>query len=681
MNHSARHWRLETDDDNIAWLSFDKADTSTNVLSREVLEELEAILEQLAGERPRGLVIQSAKTSGFIAGADVSEFTAIDTPTRALELIQRGQGIMDHIERLAFPTVALIHGYCLGGGLELALACRYRIAADEPNTRLGLPEVRLGIHPGFGGTVRSIRLLGAPAAMDLMLTGRTVSARAAKKIGLVDHAVPLRHLKHGARALIGKPPAPRRARRWQRWLGHRWLRPALARYLTHNVAKKAQRKHYPAPYALIDLWAQYGDRPERMLTEEANSVARLIIGDTARNLVRVFQLQNELKTHGRGSDFRARHVHVIGGGIMGGDIAVWCAAQGLRVTIQDQRIEALGAVLARAHKLFTERLKAPNLVQAAMDRLMPDVNGDGLARADVVIEAIFENAEAKQVLFRDIERKVKGGTILATNTSSIPLEVIGNSLATPARLVGLHFFNPVAKMPLIEVVAGPRTDAGVVTRASAFARQIDRLPLQVTSTPGFLVNRILMPYLMEAVLLESEGVSATEIDRAAVDFGMPMGPIELADTVGLDICLSVADILSQSLDSGNFTTGIPARLKNLVAAKHLGRKSGQGFYHYKKGKPVKARLPKGSAASADVTNRLILRLLNEAVACLREDVVDSADALDAGVIFGTGFAPFRGGPLHYLQQTGANQLLGTLRELEQRHGKRFTPDAGWTRLV
>ncbi len=681
MNFNARHWRLETDDDNIAWLYFDKADAGANVLSREVLEELDAILEQLAGERPRGLVILSAKTSGFIAGADVSEFTAIDTPTRALELIQRGQGIMDHIERLAFPTVALIHGYCLGGGLELALACRYRIAADEANTRLGLPEVRLGIHPGFGGTVRSIRLLGAPAAMDLMLTGRTVSARAAKKIGMVDHAVPLRHLKNGARSMIRKPPPPHRARRWQQWLDHRWLRPGLARFLKYNVAKKADRKHYPAPYALIDLWAQYGDRPERMLTEEANSVARLIIGDTARNLVRVFQLQNQLKTHGRGTDFKAKHVHVIGGGVMGGDIAAWCALQGLRVTIQDQRIEALGAVLSRAHKLFTERLKLQNLVQAAMDRLMPDVNGDGLMRADVIIEAIFENADAKQALFRDIERKVKGSAILATNTSSIPLEVIGNSLAAPARLVGLHFFNPVSKMPLIEVVAGPDTDAGVVNRASAFARQIDRLPLQVTSTPGFLVNRILMPYLMEAVVLESEGVPATEIDRAATDFGMPMGPIELADTVGLDICLSVADILSKGLSSNNFTTTIPERLKNLVAAQHLGRKSGQGFYRYKKGKPVKARLPRDREPSRDVANRLMLRLLNEAVACLRENVVDNSDALDAGVIFGTGFAPFRGGPLHYLDQAGANQLLATLRELEQRHGKRFAPDAGWTQLV
>ncbi|HHJ14484.1 MAG TPA: crotonase, partial [Gammaproteobacteria bacterium] len=519
MNEPARDLYTETDADGIAWLHFDRAGASTNVLSAAVLEALYEELLRLEQERPRGLVILSDKENGFIAGADVREFIRLHSRDEALAAIQRGQAVFDRLEALPFPTVALIHGFCLGGGLELALACRYRVARDDRGTRLGLPEVRLGIHPGFGGSVRSVPLLGPLRAMDLMLSGRSVDGRAARRMGLVDHALPERHLRRAARHMILNAPPPHRPSRLQLLGNHPWLRPLLARVLERQVAKKAPREHYPAPYALIDLWQHHADSPRGMMHAEAESVARLIVGPVAQNLIRVFGLQEKLKALGRSDRAKARHVHVVGAGIMGGDIAAWCALRGLHVTLQDQNAERIAPAVARAHKLFQRRLRRPRPVQEAMDRLMPDPRGLGVARADVVIEAIFEDADAKRALYAEIEPRLREDAVLATNTSSIPLEALRRNLQRPERLVGLHFFNPVAKMQLVEIVRDGNTDPVVVNRAIALARRIDRLPLPVTSTPGFLVNRILMPYLLEAVQLESEGVPAEEIDRQARAFG------------------------------------------------------------------------------------------------------------------------------------------------------------------
>ena len=669
---SYRNWRLETDADRIAWLYADKADSSTNVLSREVLEELHFIIDRITAERPQGLIILSAKDNGFIAGADVKEFTAIQDYDEALELITRGQSILDRIEKLPFPTVAMIHGFCLGGGMELALACRYRIAADDPRTRLGLPEVRLGIHPGFGGTMRLPPLVGAPLAMDLMLSGRTVEARRAQRMGLVDYAVPQRQLRRAALAILEEHPLPHQPGFWARMSNAGLVRPLLAAFLRKKTAEKAAPAHYPAPFALIDLWAEYGGDRERMVLEEGRSVARLLTGEAAQNLVRVFMLQERLKSLGRGGDFSPRRVHVIGAGVMGGDIAAWCALRGLQVTVQDRNHESLARVMKRAHDLFKKKLKQPRLVQAAMDRLLPDKSGMGLRRADVVIEAIFEDIDAKQGLYREIEPLIRPDALLATNTSSIPLETLSQALSRPERLVGVHFFNPVAQMQLVEVVSSPITAPEVAQKAAAFVRHIDRLPLPVKGTPGFLVNRVLMPYLLEAVALESEGVPAAVIDQAATQFGMPMGPILLADTVGLDICLHVAEILA-----GQLHGAVPERLRELVAAGRLGRKSGQGFYSYKGGKPDKAALGKEDKIAPEITDRLMFRYFNEAVACLREDVVADADLLDAGMIFGTGFAPFRGGPMHYIEMTGLPHGRQRLEELENTYGERFHPDPAW----
>lgn len=672
----SRHFRIERDEQQIAWLWFDVADSGANVLSSEVLEEFDEQLIGIAQTHPKGLVILSAKPSGFIAGADVKAFATLTSRAQAEALIRRAHDIFHRLEALSFPTVAAIHGFCLGGGLELSLACRYRVATTDPSTRIGFPEVRLGIFPGFGGTVRSINLIGHLKAMEIMLSARNLSGRAAKRIGLVDYAVPLRQLKNAARKLIEEQPPRHRPSAIQKLAGSGPIRPLLAPLLRRQVARQARREHYPAPYELIDHWRRTASRSGAMYDSEARRAGTLIAGQTAQNLIRVFLLQDRLKSQANRGAIDAHHVHVVGGGVMGGDIAAWCVLKGMRITLQDRAPEYLGRAVQRAHALFKRKLKDRYRVQDAHDRLIADHLGSGVAKADVVIEAIFEDIEAKRALFAEIEPRLKPGALLASNTSSIPLEVLSEQLADPRRLVGLHFFNPVAKMPLVEIVTQENNPAEVIAAASAFARNIGKLPLAVKSKPGFLVNRVLMPYLLEAVTLLEEGVEPRLIDQAALAFGMPMGPVELADTVGLDIALSVAEKLAALLHSQ-----VPEILRQKVADGKTGRKSGEGFYTWVKGKPNKLEAKADEQTQRQYADRMILRMINEAVACLREEVVADADLLDAGIIFGTGYAPFRGGPLHYVRQSGTAEILDKLRKLEYTYGERFAPDPGWELLA
>jgi 3-hydroxyacyl-CoA dehydrogenase/enoyl-CoA hydratase/3-hydroxybutyryl-CoA epimerase len=367
---------------------------------------------------------------------------------------------------------------------------------------------------------------------------------------------------------------------------------------------------------------------------------------------------------------------VVGAGVMGGDIAAWAALRGLNVTLQDRAPEFIAPALQRAHELFDKRLRDPAQNAAARARLRADVAGDGVAGADVVIEAIFENLEAKQALYAELEPRLKPGALLATNTSSLMLEPLASRLAHPERLVGLHFFNPVPQMPLIEIVHAARTDAAAVQAATAFARRLDKLPLPCRSAPGFMVNRVLTPYMQEAMLAAEEGVALAAIDAAAVSFGMPMGPIELVDVVGLDVAAHVGEIIAREL--GRAPPQLP-RLAELLAAKKFGRKSGQGFYSWRDGKPVKPQAT--TAAPPDLTDRLILIMVNECVACLREQVVADADLADAAVVFGSGFAPFRGGPLAYARERGVVAVESTLAQLAARYGPRFQPDRGWASLA
>ncbi len=668
-NTAQTDWRIERDADDIAWLCFDKAGASTNVLSGQVMLELGEQLGALAASPPRGLVIYSAKQSGFIAGADIKEFTALKTPQDAFQMIRRGQLVLEQLEKLPCSSVALINGFCLGGGLELALACRYRVGIDDDRLSLGLPEVKLGIHPGFGGTVRSTRLVGVTHAMSFMLNGRNVHAREALQMGLVDRLVTGDNAKQTARALLLNPPPVKSAPFGQKLLAFGPLRPFIAGMLTKQVASRVRRDHYPAPYAIIDLWKKYAGS-NAMYVQEAHSIARLMVHDTARNLVRVFLLQDRLKSLGRKSDLALKHVHVVGAGTMGGDIAAWCALRGFNVTLQDREERYVQPAIARAQKLFEKRLKGED-IRKATTRLKMDVAGDGARDADVVIEAIFEDVEAKQALYKALDAKMRSDAILATNTSSIRLEALRDVLKNPQRLVGLHFFNPVAKMPLVEVIHADDTPTDAIAKALAFTRHIDKLAVPVRSSPGFLVNRILMPYLMEAMLAADQGIPLEAIDQAALDYGMPMGPAELADTVGLDVCLSVSRVFARE-----FNKKIPDSLTTLVAAKKLGRKTGEGFYKYQDGKPLKDR-SRARQMPADLQDRLILPMLNETVAALRERIVADADLLDAGVIFGTGFAPFRGGPVNYIRAVGVADLKLRLEKLLQQHGQRFQADAGW----
>ena len=672
-------WVLTTDADGIAWLSFDKPGTSTNVLSRDTLVELDSHLRALAVKPPRGLVIRSAKSSGFIAGADVKEFVQLSSADQAFELVRAAQKILDNLEALPCPTVAIIHGFALGGGFELALACRYRVGVKGDKFSVGLPEVMLGIHPGFGGTVRAVRRAGMSTAMEMMLTGKTLRADKAYRAGFVDRLVYPADAEAAARELIIRQPRQRQPRLMDRVLSWPLVRGLVRNKLIAQVRAKARPEHYPSPYAIIDLWVKHGARGDAAYEAEARSIADLMVGDTSRNLVRVFLLQERMKGLGlKEPGGKARHsverVHVVGAGVMGGDIAAWCAQRGLNVTLQDRELKFIEPALKRAREGFEKRLRDATRAGELMARLTPDVAGDGVPGADVILEAIFENADAKHELFARVEPRMKGSAILATNTSSIMLEQLDDQLPDPGKLVGVHFFNPVSQLPLVEIVRGETTSEESVQKAIAFTRRIDKLPLPCKSSPGFLVNRVLVPYLYEAMFAAAEGIPIEVIDEAALRYGMPVGPVELADVVGLDVCKHVGDIVSGALNKQKPDT---SRLDALLAAKKLGRKSGEGFYVWKDGKAVKKPGPVAEPP-ADLEDRLILALANECAAVLREGIVEDADLIDAGCIFGSGFAPFRGGPLTYARQRGVDNVVARLREFSGKYGPRFNPDDGWS---
>ena len=671
------HWKADTDADGIVVLTLDRAGASVNAINRQVLDELAQIVERLSFEPPKGVVIRSGKASGFIAGADIHEFEDYEKQGTVLVNIENGQRVLQNLARLRCPTVAAIHGFCMGGGTELALACRYRIATRDPATRIGLPEVMLGIHPGWGGSARLPRLIGAPQALPLMLTGRAVSANEARSLGLVDAVTTPELLLETAKEQIRHPHARPLMQRARAWATNIWpVRQVLAPIVRKQTAAKARPDQYPAPFALIEVWRRGGSSITQRLKLEARSVAKLAQTPTCRNLVRVYFLQERLKGLGAGSAADIQRVHVIGAGVMGGDIAAWCALRGFDVSLQDHEMKLIQPALDRAQELFAKRLKTPDRIAPAAARLKADVEGKGIADADLVIEAIFENLEAKQDLYRTTEPAMKAGALLATNTSSIPLDELRTAVNVPARFLGLHYFNPVAQMPLVEIVRQDKLDAANEKRALAFCKAIDKLPVPVRGTPGFLVNRILMPYLLEALRLYKEGVPGPVLDKAAKKFGMPMGPIELADTVGLDVCASVGREVGEFLG-----LEIPDGMDELIQAGKRGKKTGEGLYKWENGKPVKPEVDPNYQTPDDVTERMILPMLNESVACLHDGVVDDADLLDAGVIFGTGFAPFRGGPIQHIRSEGADKIKAQLEVLAGKYGKRFAPKAGWDNPV
>lgn len=666
------HWHPQIRDDGVVVLSLDRQDSSVNAMSQDVLLELGDLIERIAMDPPKAVVIQSIKAAGFIAGADLKEFQEFDRRGTVNDAIRRGQSTYQKLAELPCPTVAAIHGHCLGGGTELALACRYRVASNDPSTRIGLPETQLGIFPGWGGSSRLPQLVGAPAAMDMMLTGRNLSASAARNIGLVDKVVAPAVLLDTAVSLALKGttrPFKQRATAWitNTWLARRLLAPQMAK----QVARKARKEHYPAPYALINTWARTGGSPiQTRLDAERRAVVKLAGTPTARNLIRIFFLTERLKALG-GKDHGIQHVHVVGAGVMGGDIAAWSAYKGFNVTLQDREQRFIDPAMERAQALFAKRVKDDSKRPAVAARLKADLAGEGVAQADLVIEAIIENPEAKRELYQSLEPKMKADALLTTNTSSIPLDELRDHIQRPAQFAGLHYFNPVAQMPLVEIIHHDGMAPETERRLASFCKALGKFPVPVAGTPGFLVNRVLFPYMLEAATAYAEGVPGPVLDKAAVKFGMPMGPIELLDTVGLDVAAGVGRELAPFLG-----LQVPAALATVEQGKR-GKKDGQGLYKWENGRAQKPDVPANYAVPADLEDRLILPLLNEAVACLHDGVVADADLLDAGVIFGTGFAPFRGGPIQYIRATGADALVERLKVLQQRHGDRFAPRPGW----
>lgn len=668
------HWRQAKPEDGIVWMALDKPDSGTNTISKAVLLELSEKLDQLEHNPPEALVLRSAKTGGFAAGADIDEFAGMES-SELEEMLREGHCILDRLADLPCPTVAVVHGEALGAGFELALACDWRIAVE--GAAFGFPEVQLGLHPGLGGTYRLTGLIDQVEAMQLMLTGKKAHTKKAARLGIADVVTEERHVAAAVRACADGEVEHRggglRGGLKSGALKFSRTRKLAARQMRSKTEKKAPQEHYPAPHALIDLWEEHGDDRSAMQEAELRSFARLVGTDTCQNLVRVFRLRRALKKRGEGDDGIA-HVHVVGAGEMGAEIGAWAAIRGKTVTLSDLDLDALGKAVKTAEGVCEGAHLGAAETRDALDRMMPDPNSYGVRRADLVIEAVPEKADLKTKIYKGICKDMKPDAILATNTSSLLLARLSEAVEHKARFAGLHFFNPVSKMQLVEVVRTKATSDSTAQRLAAFCGAIERLPAPIRDYPGFLVNRALTPYLLEAMVLLDEGIDREVVDRAALRFGMPMGPVTLADQVGLDICLDVADGLKDELEKP--VPDVPDWMRAMVEEGRTGKKAGRGFYDWSDGKPDPG---KGDAGPEDLTDRLILPMLDACMECLRLDVAEDEDEVDGAMIFATGFAPFRGGPMHYARARGHAEVRDRLQELSERHGPRFTPDEGWSR--
>lgn len=672
-----QNWSLQEDKNKILWVALNVADEEMNILNFVVLQELETIVAdiKLNANNYSGVVFISDRASGFVAGFDVKEIAAMADINDTVSRVHKAQTLFSQIEALPIPVVAAINGFCLGGGTELTLACHYRLASDERHTQIGLPEVKIGIHPGFGGSVRTIRLLGVAQGMSFVLEGRSVDAVQAKKIGLVDDIMPLRELRRAAVYYIQHKPKVKKNYWMNKVTEVSFMRHILGTLFKKKLATKVKSEQYPAPYAVIDNWVNVGSTAEKAFAVEAESIAKLLFTPICRNLLRVFFLQAKLKATGKEANFKVQHIHIVGAGVMGGDIAAWCAVQGLRVTLQDPSLQALGSAVSRTYELAKKRLKQKHLIQAAMDRLCPDPSGDGIAHADLILEAAVENLALKHEIFKQIDARARSDAIFATNTSSLRLADIASVLREPQRLVGIHFFNPVIYMPLVEVVKGTQSDKTTIAYAAAFVKQIKKLPLPVEDAPGFLVNQIIGGYFAEGFKALAAGDSIQVVDAAGRRLGMPMGPLELADQVGLDVCLAVSENLM-----GAEAKAAAAILRDKVDKGELGRKTQKGFYQYVKGKPVRAKTAPDPEKLTVLERQFFLGMLNRALLCLDEAVVNSVDFVDAGVIFGAGFPPFQGGILQYARTMDKQNLAKELADYRSMDVQAVEATSAWKLL-
>lgn len=664
-------WHAIKDEHEIVWLTLDNKDSTVNSLSLTVFNELREILIKLEKDvhiKIKGLVIQSAHKEGFSGGVDINLFKDLGTAELASDLARKGQAIFNQIHMLSCPTLALINGYCVGGGLELALACDYRIVLNDTKIKIGLPEVKLGIHPGFGGTVRLLKLINLYKAFDLILTGRIISGIYAKKIGLIDELVPKRHITKAINHYLLKKPLPKKQPMINKILHLDFIRPFIGKMITKKLEKNLNKEHYPAQYAVIDNWVLSNINSSKAYETEAKSIGKFLVSENVNNLVRVFFLKEKLHHIAKSVNYKPKHVHIIGSGVMGGSIGAICAACGYRVTIQDKNLKAISNTFRRANDYFEKTLGQEHLIVKARDNLMPDLEGLGVYIADFIIEAVDENEKLKLEIISKMENEAKKDVILVTTSSAISLSNLNKNMKDKSRLVRMYFFNPVTKIPLVEMSFFEKVDQKIKDRAISFVGGLGKLPLEVQNSPGFLTFRVIVPYIMESITMYNEGHAPELIDKAAKDFGMFIGPIELADIIGLDVCKKSFEYLGVE---------VPMIINEMIDNGNLGKKSNKGFYEYKNGVSIKKKIDESSALPHDATDRLITIILNEAVKCLREGIVSSEDLLDAGLVFGLGFAPFLGGPMNYIKGKNRSVIKNKLVDLKEKYGARFTPDEGW----
>jgi 3-hydroxyacyl-CoA dehydrogenase/enoyl-CoA hydratase/3-hydroxybutyryl-CoA epimerase len=680
----------------VGWLELDLPGEPLNKITAAVGNELEAMLDRVASDGDiRAVILISRKLDSFIAGADIDEFLKVRSRDDAHSLVRSGQALINRLETLGKPVVAAINGACLGGGLEAALACSYRIVTDHPKTQIGLPEIQLGIIPAMGGCQRLPRLIGARAALDMILAGKRVRARRAYRLGIADELVHPAILDQVAREAAQKLAGGWRPKRRKIGLTRFALDGnPLGRRVVYTTARKQissrTGSHYPAPAAALRA-VEHGLNHgiEAGLDIEAALFAELALGDVSRNLVRIFFATTALKKDW-GVDGeppepkRVASLGMIGAGFMGASIGAVAVTQaGLNVRFRDTTLEGIGRGLRASHEVLNGRLKRRQIDKYEHRRLSRLLSGgtgwDGFGRADVVIEAVFEDLEVKQDVLREVERHVRKDCIIASNTSTIQISSIAEVLDHPERMLGMHFFSPVEKMPLLEVIVTERTAPWATVTAVALGRAMGKTVIVVKDEPGFWVNRILTPYLMEAARLVDDGVTIEAIDRCMTRFGFPVGPMTLLDEVGLDVAQKASGVMFEAF--GDRMSPMEG-LSRMMEDGRLGRKNGRGFFIYEGGKrrevdqsayEIIGAVPDSDVPKEDIEARLVFSMLNEAVRALDEEVVHAPRHGDIGAVFGFGFPPFRGGPLRYVSTLGAGHVVQILQELTRNYGDRFTP--------
>jgi 3-hydroxyacyl-CoA dehydrogenase / enoyl-CoA hydratase / 3-hydroxybutyryl-CoA epimerase len=667
---------LQPGEDGIAFLRFDRSGSSVNVLDTATLRQLEVIVNDLDRRSLRGIIFVSSKPAVFIAGADLKELAA--TEDRA-GLVELGQQIFTRIEALRCVTVAAIHGACAGGGLEISLACDYRVASDAHVTKIGLPEVKLGLIPAWGGSTRLPRLIGLPRALKVILGGDLMPSAKALKLGLVDAIAPPERLTLLAERFVDKGKRRRSFRHW-RWIPA-WQTVAA---LTRKSVLPKTRGHYPAASSAVDVVSKSVVRSiPQSLAAEKKAILALAEGDVSRNLIRLFFLQDRAKHLPAPKAASIEKTAVIGSGVMGAGIAQWFAARGKEVLLRDVGPEQLAQGLHRAEKLFSDAKRRGILssceARAGMDRIVPAEIAVQMNSIDLVVEAVSEDMQVKKTIFADLEERVRLDTILATNTSALSIAEISRGLRDPTRLLGLHFFNPVHRMKLVEIARGELTSDLAIDTAVAFVQRIGKLPVVVKDRPGFLVNRILLPYLLEAVRLLVAGAPIEAIDESMLDFGMPMGPLRLLDEIGLDVAGDVGETLCKAFPDRMHTPDVFAQL---LADNAKGKKTGRGFYEYRSGRVVGVNRfaisrreadDKASLTREQLQERMVFLMINEAARCLEEGIVDDPRDIDFAMVMGAGFAPFRGGPLRHADHIGITKVTENLERLARSRERQFAP--------